>query len=158
MPRDTSLTFRRAVFMQQTREVLLSLATIEHSSLASPIRLVDNLTNITSRGNVYTACGFGLLPPQETAERLPTSSMWVDNVDRSLTAAIRSITTTAQVTLELILASSPDTVEAGPFVYLVEQIDITAETITGRLGYEDFLNEKIPAGRITPLTFPGAFA
>ena len=157
MPRDTSLTFRRAVFAQQTGEILLSLATIEHAALAAPIRIVDNRTNITSRGNVYTACGFGLLPPQETAERLPVTSMWVDNIDRAYTEGMRGVTTPATVTLEIILASDPDTVEAGPFVFRVERLVFDAKTITGRLAFEDFLNEMVPAGRITPADFPGVF-
>lgn len=157
MPRDTSLTFRRAVFSQQTGEVLLSLVSIEHATLASPIRLVNNLVDITSRGNTFAACGFGLLPPQETSDRLPTSSIWIDNVDQALTESVRSITTPATVTLEIILASDPDRVEAGPFVFRLERIDINAENITGRLAFEDFLNERVPAGRISPTTFPGVF-
>lgn len=157
MPRDTSLTFRNAVNAPQTGEVLLSLVTIEHETIAEPIRLVNDRENITSRGNVYTACGFGILPPQETAERLPTSSMWIDNIDRTLTEAVRSITTPATVTLELILASNPDYVEAGPFIFRMERIDMNAEQIVGQLAFEDILNETIPAERVTPSTFPGVF-
>jgi hypothetical protein len=137
--------------------VFLDLVTIEHESLAAPIRLVSNNEDCVSRGETFSACAFGIDMPDEISDKLPRASIWIANADRAYSEAIRSITTPATLTYEIVLAESPDEVEAGPFVFRVEQVDIDANYIQARLSFEDILNEMIPAERITPSTFPGVF-
>lgn len=155
--RTLSTTAKQAVFAQQTGKVFLSIIAIDHDDLASPIRLVNNTENITSRGNVYTACAFNLEMPDESNEKLPRAQITIANADRAITASLRGVTTPGTLTHEIILSDTPDVIEAGPFVYQVESIDWTAKFITARLSYEDLLNEKAPATLITPTYFPGLF-
>jgi hypothetical protein len=57
-----------------------------------------------------------------------------------------------------VLASSPDTVEAGPFAMSLQSADATAQTITGTLGYEqDIFAQQVPAQQYLPTSSPGLF-
>ncbi len=154
---NLSTAATQAATAQQTKEVVLSLLTIDHDDLDEPVRLVDNTVDVQSRGNTHTAGGFELKLPQETGEKLPTVTLEIDNADRALTAVLRSITTKATVTHEVVLASSPDTVERGPFTYTTDQFSFTAEKIYARLAYEDILNAPIPSEVVNPTDFPGVF-
>lgn len=157
MPRDLSPTAISALTGPQTREVFLCLATLDHDDLDDSIRLVNDAVNVTSRGKVYTACDFDLRLPTESGDRLPSTTARIANVDRALTAALRGLTTPGTITLEVILASAPDTVEAGPYRFRTESIEFDVDLITFRLAFEDFLNEVFPKDSITPTDFPGIF-
>ncbi len=158
MPRGLSATATAALNAAQTKEVLLCLITLDHDGLANPIRLVNDVADITSRGEVYTACDFDLKLPQESGDRLPSTTAQIANVDRALTASLRGLTTPGTVALEVILASSPDTVEAGPYRFRTETMEFDVDKVTFRLAYEDFLNEAFPKDQISPSDFPGVFA
>jgi len=82
----------------------------------------------------------------------------VDNVDREVLQQIREVSGVPKVTMEVILASSPDTVEAGPFDFSLKQASYDVLAITGTLGYEDdILNQRVPAMSYTPSNSPGLF-
>ncbi len=155
--RTLSTIAREAMFAQETDRVFLILLTITHPELAVTIRVVNNPENIVSRGDTFLAAGFTIALPDETDQGQPRVQLQVDNVDRAMVAALRSITVAPSVVLEVILASSPDTVEAGPFNFSLRSADYTAETILGELMYEDLLNEAFPAGSFDPSRFVGLF-
>ena len=73
-----------------------------------------------------------------------------------MTTQARTITTPATVTLEVILASDPDTAVAS-WEYLMQTITIDFEKISGKLVFEDVLNQKLDKIRVTPTLFPGVF-
>lgn len=159
MSKRLSNAARAAAFAQQTGEVFLTLVEIEHDDLGAPIRLVDNTENVTSNGNVYTACGFSVPMADDSADSLARTRMTIDNVDQALTVAIRSVRRTPKptVTLSVVLASSPDVIEFGPFTYFVNSIAYDARSVTLDLSYEDILNERFHRVFMTPVGFPGLF-
>lgn len=61
------------------------------------------------------------------------------------------------VTLSLVMASTPDTIEAGPFTFNLREVEYDAEFVSGNLLFEDILNEPFPADSFTPARFPGLF-
>jgi hypothetical protein len=148
---------RTALFAQQTDEVFLPLLTITHASLATPIRVVHNPQNITSRGNLFVGYPFEMeLPPQDP-DQPPRLRIAIDNIDRDIVASLRALSTPPSVTLEVVLAATPDTVEAGPFVMTLTGVDYDALTVTGDLAAEDVLSEPYPGDSFTPAKFPGLF-
>lgn len=63
--------------------------------------------------------------------------MTVDNVDLTVNDAIRTLTgDPPTVTMMVVLADSPDTVEFGPLSYSLQNIRADANTIQGALGFE----------------------
>jgi hypothetical protein len=58
---------------------------------------------------------------------------------------------------EVVLASSPDTVEAGPFTMTLVAAEYDALVVTGELAFEDVLNEPFPGHGYIPSEYPGLF-
>lgn len=156
-PRDVSVTWRAASYAQETDQVFLCLLEIDQDALSSTIRIVNNTQNITHNGNLYTAFPFEFTLPQDSDENMPAATVTIDNVDRQIVEMIRSLTGPATVTVTVVLASSPDTIEAGPYEMTLRDTGYDAFQVTGRLDVEDMLNEPYPADSFTPNTFPGLF-
>ena len=154
MSRALSAGARAALYQQTSDEVWLELITIDHDDLVSPIRLVGNSENITSNGNLFTACGFPPIPLPSDGQDI----VWiVDGVSQVILQAVRSIVTPLTITLEIILASDPDTIEAGPFQYESRRFVFKDRTIEFSLAYEPLLSEPFPAYTYTPIDYPGLF-
>jgi hypothetical protein len=157
MPRTLSTTAAQAIFAQNTSEIFLMLLTIAHSDLAMPLRFVNDWHDITRGGQTYLGCAFTIGLPSEREDQPPTVQLRIDNVDRRILEGIRSLTSPPTITLEVVLASSPETLEAGPFALTLRNVTYDALNITGMLTYEDVLNEPSMQFHITPNLFPGAF-
>jgi hypothetical protein len=146
-----------ALNAQSTDKVFLALLTITHPGMAQTVRVVNDMVNLTSRGNDYIALPFQIDLPAEIEEELPRVRLTIDNVDRLLVEAIRTLTSPPTIALEVVLASSPDTVEAGPFPFALRNAEYDSLVVTGELAFEDVLNEGFPAHSFTPNLFPGVF-
>ena len=155
--RSTSLTFREAIYSQQTNEVFIVLVEIDHDDFASPIRVCNNSEDITSNGNVYVAYPFQIELPSDEDGDIPQAQLVIDNVDRSLTEAIRSIQSPPTVRIMVVLVSDPDTVEIDLPGFVFTNISYDVMTITGIISIENFLNEPFPGDIFTPTQFPGLF-
>lgn len=154
MSRTLSANARAALYAAASDEVWLQLITIEHASIGTPIRLVNNTEDIVSGGETFTAFAFELLLPATDAMQV---ELVVDNVTRELITEVRSIDTPLDITLEIVLASDPDTVEAGPFVFQSRAVEYDVQRLRLTLAYEPLLQEPFPAGEYTPLDYPGLF-
>ena len=141
----------------QAGEAFLILVEITHADLASPIRLVNYLTNVVSDGDTYTAYPFAIEFPEESADAPPAATLTVDNVSREITDALLGLDTSPDVSMKVVLASSPDTVEAGPVFMKLHVMPWTAFAVTGRLGPEGVLDEPYPADTFNPVQWPALF-
>jgi hypothetical protein len=155
--RNLSLPALQAIFTQDTGEVFLMCLTIDGPGLAAPIRLVDDQQDLVRTAGTFQAFPFQIAMPQESEDQLPQVQLVVDNVDRQIVQAIRALTSPPTVTLEVVLASSPNTLEAGPFAMTLRHSDYDATAVSGTLGYEDMLNEPFPKDSFTPTNSPGLF-
>jgi hypothetical protein len=152
-----SSNFVEAVVSQNTDEVFLFLLTLDHEDLEEPIRVVNNVENITSNGNVYTAFPFELILPQDDGDTLPQVIISLSNVDLSLVDEIRSLTGALTVTLEIVLASSPNTIEMSIDGMQTISIQYDAQKIEATCQVEDTLNLVFPNDAYLPFNFPGLF-
>jgi hypothetical protein len=159
MSRSTSLTLRQAINAEETSEVFLILLDVYHADIGPPttLRFVNNYTDIVSNGNTYIAYPFQITIPSDLEDALPRVQLTIDNVDRSIMQEIRSLTSAPDISISVILASDPDTIEAGPFETKLRNVDYDASTITGDLQSDDILNEPYPGVAFTPGNFPGLF-
>lgn len=163
MPRVLSGPAFRAMFSQETGEVFLICLTLTHANWPNPVYVVYNNQPITrtiaSVPTVFLPALFEINLPEEVADKIPEVRITIDNVDRSIIDLIALITgTRVQVVLEVVLASSPDTVEAGPFTFWMLSATYDAQKITGVLGYEDtVLNSEFPKLKYTPVNSHGLF-
>jgi len=133
----------------------LVLLTLDHDDLAAPIRVVNNREDVTSRGDVFVAFPFEIALPDDLGDAPPRARLRIDNVSREIGEAIRTITTAAAVTIEVVRQDALDTVEMQfPAMKLVNvQYDVL--TVTGDLEFEDLTKEPYPTHIFSPAEYPG---
>ena len=157
MSRNLSSVATQAVLRQQTNQVFLLLVEIDHTDLASPIRLVNNYESVVSNGDTYTAAAFQFTPPVEEDGTIKNSRITFDNVDRAIVEAIRSISSAPTVDVSVILASDLDTVEAGPWEFLLRNVSYDAHLVSGELYPDNPLRLNASNTGYRNTTFPGLY-
>lgn len=157
MSRNVSATARAALYAAQTDQVFLQLLEIDHASLEDPLRFVNNTESIVHGGNTYLPFPFRIDLPDEREDTITNARLTIDNVDRQIVIAVRQLATAPTLTWKLVLAASPDTVEAGPFDFVLRNVRYALYTVSGDLVYEDRLNLEIPKLKFTPEHFGGLF-
>ena len=150
---------KAALTAQETDQIPLVLLAINHSDLAAPIRVVNNGANITSNGVLFVAFPFEVTLPDDEESTLATVTLTIDNVDRTIVTAVRSMSNDELATCEMdvILAATPNTVEAGPFNFSIKQISYDASKVTAEMAFEDILNEIYPKDDFNPNDYPGMY-
>jgi hypothetical protein len=167
MARTVSMTMRQAMNAEETGEVPIVLLTIDHPDLDEPNLISsDPTTRLTidplvygtvSRGENYLFLPFSVVLPDDKDDSPPQARITIENIDRRLIPLLRSTSLPASVTMEVVLASSPDIVEILlPELDLVSA-DYDAETITITLAQNALQTEPYPVDLITPSNFPGLF-
>lgn len=157
MSRTLSSTATSAFFAPETDEVVLLLLTIDESSLPEPIRVVHNTEDIESRGNTYLRFFFSAELPTETGDSPRPVRITIDAVDRQVVNALRAAVGQPTVTLEVVLASDPDVIEAGPFEFRLENASYTAESITGEINFAGVEQVRSAGHTFSPYLFPDLF-
>lgn len=154
--RSLSSRALQALAAEYTEEVFLHLLEINHDQLAAPIRVVNNFEDIISNGDTYIAFPFDISLPEDS-DTLPQVVLTIDNVDRSITEALRPIATPPTISLILVLANTPDVVEAGPITFQLRSIDFDLHQVTGTLMPKDVLNAPFPYQTFSPSSHPSLF-
>lgn len=151
-----SATARRAMQAPSTTEVLLDLLEITHPDLATPIRLVNNTSDITSSSNVYAASAFSLQMPSQIPDGEPTAAIEIQNVDRQVELALATLISEPVFTVKVVLASAPSTVVLGPYALPLATSETSRNTIRLTLGGADpLLLKQFPRVRFSTERFPG---
>lgn len=152
-----SATYKEAASHQETEECPIVLLTITHDQLPSPIRVCNNGEDIISNGETFLACPFDIELPDDAEGKVPGAKLSIANVDRQIVNALRTITTRAIVTLQVILASTPDVIEATyPELELIVA-DWNALTVSADLAWDALAGEPYPYLKMTPNTTAGVF-
>ncbi len=148
---------RQDLFDQETGEAFIILLTISHADLPQPIRVCNDGKDIISNGNTFSAFPFEIALPSDEGDQAPKALLRIDNVDRSIVAAVRSVSTSPDVQIDIIRASAPDDIEVSFPDFTFDNIAYDAFTVSGELTLENFLQEPYPAGVFDPSRFPGGF-
>ena len=149
--------FKESAFGEATDAVWLELITVDHNDLAESLRFVNNLENITSNGNIFTAWPFRLTMPRDSEESPPSARLIIDNVSQEIAAAIRQIPTPASFTVQVVEAGTPDNVEVEHSGMSLKDVVITARIIQMTIGLDDLRTEAFPADSFGPTYFKGLF-
>ena len=158
----------KAMFSPDGDDTLIALVTFTGGGIVGAIRLADGYTQrisetadevvygVVSRSQNYTFLPFALtLPTEEDAA--PRCRIVINDVTRQLVPAIRALSGPPTVTIELVLASAPDTVEVSFGGFLLGGISYDADSISGTLTVESLAVEPFPQHAFTPSYFPGLF-
>ncbi|KKM70120.1 hypothetical protein LCGC14_1443930 [marine sediment metagenome] len=157
MSRSPSSTFIQAINAQDTNEVFLILIEITHVDTGLILRVTSDAVDTVSNGNTYVHFPFKLTLPDDTTDEMPSAQLVIDNVDRTLLNALRSISTPPVVNIKIVLASDPDTVEVDLSGFDLSNVSYDQQSITGRLQFKTYIMEPFPGERFNPNEFPALF-
>ena len=135
--------------------MFLICLTIDDATLAAPLRVVDNNAAIIRTAGTFDPVLFGIQLPEEDGEQLSGLRISIDNVDKRIVDTIKSATKPTAM-LEVVLASSPNTVEWGPALYTLDSFDWTLMLVTANANEPKFLSEY-PAETRTASVIPELF-
>ena len=157
MSRNLSPDTRRALQASDTAEAFLILLTISHADLPEPLRVSSDAVDTTSRGMVFTAFPFNLTLPDDVDNQSPEARLTIDNIDRQMVLAVRSLTSAPTIVIEIVRANAPDVIEAQFQDFRLTNVTYDSQVIQGNLSIEDFTMEPFPAAVFAPGNFPGLF-
>jgi hypothetical protein len=145
----------RETLARATSQRWAVLLTFEHADLAESVRLTSNPEVTTSHGSTFLPFPFRLSRPDELEEGTGRGRIVVDNVDRRIMVALRSIETEPTVTIETVRVDDPDVDEHPMPALTVLDVDIGVFDVTLDIGYPD--DDDAPASnrRFTPSRAPG---
>lgn len=157
------------MYSQETEEVFVLLLEISNEDDPSqPIRVALDSDDLDSKltvdgsdtySSAVTFVGgfFGIELPEEAGDNISSVRISIDNVDRAIVQAIRNASEPPDVRMWVVLRSSPDVVEVGPYFLTLEGAEYNASNVTGELTFEDVTDRRFPADEFTPYLTPGLF-
>ena len=144
-----------AIYQTTTDEAFLWLLTITTSK--ENILLVNNMEDIVSRGQKYTAYPFDISLPVEDGSKALALTLKIDNVDQVLIEAIRGFLEPPVMKLELVLSSDFNTVEKKIDFLRLSNVEYDQLQIRGQLKPNNVLGNAFPASNYDPAQFPALF-
>jgi len=163
----------RAMFASETPEALILLITItDPADPANPIRLADGYTNriaslttdtdvvygVTSNSKDYLFMPMQISLPGEQEAGAAQCSLVLDFVTPEVINLIRThLTSPVSVQIDLVLASSPNTIQTTFSGFKITNVTYNADQITFDLNMVSLSREPFPCYTFTPANFPGLF-
>ena len=158
MSRVVSPTALQAMLARETDEVFLVCLRLYHTSFPAVIRLVNNTEPVVRMDGTYQPFPFSITLPEDSEDKVPEVNVQFDNIDDMITDAIRTISGRPDVSFDVVLASSPNYVEAGPFNFKIVSSQYDRAYVSCTLGFEeDILGQSVPKGVYSPSNSPGLF-
>ena len=158
MPRSLSIVAREAILASSTGEAFLVLLELSHPQLGQSILVTSDAVATVVGAHVYQPFPFVVSMPAETEDAPPSVQLTIDAIDRSIIQAVRSVSgEPITLTMKVVLASSPATIEAGPYEFKLRDVEYDAFNVSGQLQLDTPFVEPDPPVRFTPSTTPGAF-
>ena len=146
-----------AINQPNTNEAFLFLLTITPADGGAPIRVVNDLEDITSRGEVFTAYPFALSLPPDTGDKQHELTLTIDNVDQAITEEVRRLEDPPSVKVELVLSGSPDTVEKTVDFLRMDTVEYNALQVSAKLRPENMMARQFPSATYNPVEFRDLF-
>lgn len=170
--RRLSLNARLALDAEGSTEIEVALILIEHPDLAAPIRLsTDNTERLTddpltygTRSNwrganpvtdPYLWVVASAVLPGDAEDAPATAQIALENLDAEMVELVRSFTDPATISIAVVMAGTPDLIEAEWSGLQLVSADINAGEITLSISRDEVELEPFPPGRMTRLNFPG---
>ncbi len=157
MSRNPGLAARQALQAQETAEAFLVLLTISHPDLPEALRVSSDAVDTTSNGILFTAFPFALTLPDDVEGQSPEARLTIDNIDRQMVLAVRSLSAAPYVVIEIVRANALDVIEARFQDFRLTNVTYDSQVIQGNLSIEDFTMEPFPGAVFAPGNFPGLF-
>ena len=149
--------FRRALYAQESDELILACVTLSRPSWSEPVRLVNNGANLVHAGETFLAFPCELTLPSDDDEETPPLLRFVlANASSELMDEIRASAEPIEANVRFVLEVTPEEVEVE-FDAVIYDIRANADTISGNMTVEPMLDLGFSRLRFTPENNPGLF-
>ncbi len=172
--RRLSLNARAALDAATTDEIEIVLLTVEHDDLPAPVRLsTDPTERLSIEPLMYgtRSSWFGADPatdpylfvlasaefPSDLEDTPAAATLVLENVDNEIAQLLRSFTDRPTVHMAVVLASSPDLIEAEFRNLKIVGVDGNAGEVSLSISRAPIEDEHVPMDRFTKDRFPGLF-
>ena len=159
--RSLSAALRRQLFTPWRDEDVRVLLTIDHAQFAQPFRFVSGdpleFATLTSNGNDFTTFPFelSLLTDDETE---PRATIRIQNVDDRIGNTLLDLPDDAvTITIQLVMRSTPDTVEIEATNLELVDVSVDAIAVTGEITLRGNATEPCPGRVLTSFISPVFF-
>lgn len=158
MARNFTDNLKANLIRTSVNESPIVLLEITNPLITNPIRIVRDHKDVVSNGNTYTACMFDVSLPEEKDKEMPSASISIDNVSRTLTRFFEQLQGGPDTSVRFIqiLRSDPDTIEYDITLDLVNVI-VTPYRVSGKLSYDNLANKQSVTRVYNKYTSPGLF-
>jgi hypothetical protein len=157
LTRALSARAKRAALAHETDDAFLILLTITDPDSNEVVRLVNNNEDVTSRGEVFSACAFIFTFPSDDDDAPKGVTIQIDNVDQRLIDMLRSIVVPISFLVEVVIAQTPSIVEMQLPDLKMVQVQWDSNVVEATLQSDDPLNQQYPSHIYEPRTFAGCF-
>lgn len=158
--KNVSAAAKKAIYASQTGAAFFSILKIQHDTWAEDLCIVNNNEFISFDGDLYEPFSFSFKPPSETENGSnENAKVIIDNVDRTIVALMRSITTPATIDSAIVMVDESGNVtkEAGWWSFELRNISYNASRLSGDLIFNISLNDYISRMTYNNIDFPGMF-
>ncbi len=157
MSRSLSSLMQQSIYAAETGDAFIILLTVSNADLIVPICVTsDEVTTVSNSVN-FVPFPFDLVLPNDMDSKSYRAKLVIDNIDRSIVQAVRSLTTAPSVLIQIVRAATPDVIEAQFVDFKLTNVSYDAYRVQGDLTVEDFTAEPFPAAIFSPGLFPGLF-
>lgn len=155
-----SVRFRR--FVQQYAEAgdyLVALVTFDSARLAHPVRLSSARETIVSQGRTFLGASLDYTLPSSVEQQTSSLQLVLPGISQQLIQLIDSHPERFDVTLEVVLRSTPNVIEVGPFQMRSErfEVDYSSGAASMECRYNYTLDMPLVTKKLTVSLVPGAF-
>ena len=134
------------------------LLTVTADNLAQPIKACDQPGGVWSRGVFYSFASFTVvLGGASIDEPSKSARLEIDNMEASLSLAVRTVTNRPQLLVEIVRLNDLDTVEQQFKGVRMDNSEIDDQKISFELSPRDFKREPACAPRYVIARTPGLF-
>jgi len=156
--RSYSAQYKSTLAKVSAEEAPLILLEINHVALTQPVRVVNDMQDLTSNGNLFIACPFRYVLPDDFENQLPKAKLAVDNVGRDMMHWIETTSGGQNSTVKMmsVMRSRPDLIEWSSTMNLYN-VQATMKEITAELGFDNMFAKPAVALQYRPDNTPGIF-
>lgn len=154
-----SVTAIRSLLRREAEVPVIMLLTVEHADLSPTIQRYARNTvgdDIVSNGNTFLGVPFDLDFVSDD-EDAPVARLTAVNVDRELGIALEGLVTPAQCKIQVVLASTPDTIEREVPLLEMRNCHWDSSILSADLTQAPYAQEPWPKYRVQPRDFPSLF-
>ena len=150
--------FARTIRESAPERRLLTALEIRHPAVAVPVRVINDSEERTIEGSRYIALRFDARLADDVEGQAPQAELAIDNVGRDLTQWVEAAGGGAGATVRVMqVLDIADPEVEWELTMDVAGVQLDAERVTARLGFDPLLGRAAVALRHDPQTSPGLF-